>query len=152
MFSLLSTSYQRSFSMSDGYVPDRKIFMTQPFRTATTQHILDNRASELGRQIYEEIEDYDAELDDTHEVGIRLVNFGQTVVFHLKALEWMNPSLICFRGTTEEGHPVKLIQHTSQISILLMTLPRRDPENPKAPIGFGRFREETEEVEEEEIE
>ena len=80
-------------------------------------------------------------MDDEHEVGVRLVNFGQTIVFHLEGLGWSNPSLISFRGKTDAGEPVELIQHVSQINIFLMKLPRKDPSKPKRLIGFGSTEE-----------
>jgi hypothetical protein len=58
------------------------------------------------------------------------------VIFHLHNMGYWNPSLISFSGTTENGEPVELIQHISQISLLLMKLPRTNPSEPKKPIGF----------------
>lgn len=75
-------------------------------------------------------------LDNEHEVGVRLVNFGQTVVFSLEDMRYCDPSLISFIGRTQEGQPVEFIQHVNQISILLMKLPRQYPAEPKRPIGF----------------
>lgn len=95
-----------------------------------------NLASVFYSQLAKQISDFDTSLDDAHEVGVRLVNFGQTLVFHLKGMSYSNPSLITFRGTTENGEPVELIQHVNQISILLIKLSRREPEKPKRPIGF----------------
>jgi hypothetical protein len=40
-------------------------------------------------------------------------------------------------GVTEDGNPVQLIQHVSQISVLLMKLPRKDTSKPKQPFGFA---------------
>jgi hypothetical protein len=96
-----------------------------------------NLASEFHRRLVEWINSFDAALDQAHEVGVRLVSFGQTVVFHLDDIGFWNPSLISVRGFTEDGSPVELIQHVSQISVLLMKLPRRDPSKPKRPIGFA---------------
>lgn len=96
-----------------------------------------NLAGEFQRRLVEWINDFDAGLDQAHEVGVRLVSFGQTVVFHLSNIGYWNPSLISFSGVTEDGSPVELIQHVSQISVLLMKLPRKDPSKPKRPIGFA---------------
>ena len=96
-----------------------------------------NLASEFHKRLVKWISDFDASLDETHEVGVRLVNFGQTVVFHLADIGYWNPSLIWFRGSDDDGHPVELIQHVSQISVLLMKLLRKDPSRPKLPIGFS---------------
>lgn len=97
-----------------------------------------NLASEFYERLVKWISKFDESLDNEYEVGVRLVNFGQTIIFHLKDIDYWNPSLLIFRGTTESGEPVELIQNTSQISILLMKLPRKEPELPKNPIGFCR--------------
>jgi hypothetical protein len=94
-----------------------------------------NHASEFHERLTRWIHQFNAGLDEDHEVGVRLVNFGQSVVFHLQRINYWNPSLISFSGTTEDGNPVELIQHVSQISILLLKLPRNDVSKPK--IGFS---------------
>jgi len=95
-----------------------------------------NLASEFHRRLIKWINDFDAELDVAHEVGLRLVNFGQEITFHLNDISYWNPSLISFSGHTEEGDPVVLIQHVTQISVLLKKMKRSDPSLPKKPIGF----------------
>lgn len=95
-----------------------------------------NYASEFHSRLVEWINDFDRELDAEHEVGVRLVTFGQAVTFHIDGLGYANPSLIVFYGVSEDGDPVELIQHVSQISVLLTKMPRRDPNRPKGRIGF----------------
>jgi len=116
----------------------------QPIRNVAVENIHANRASEFCRHLLEWIHEFDASLDATHEVGVRLVSFGQTVIFHLAGLGYANPSLIAFSGETEGGDPVELIQHVSQISLLLMKLPRKNPDAPKKPIGFYAIQTEKE--------
>lgn len=96
-----------------------------------------NLASEHYAGLVKEIANFDASLDEKHEVGVRLVNFGQTFIFHLEGMDYLNPSLIVFYGATDKGDPIKLIQHVTQINILLMKLPRREPDKPKQPLGFA---------------
>jgi hypothetical protein len=95
-----------------------------------------NHASKFYEHLINWINDFDSKLDNEHEVGVRLVNFGQTVVFSLEDMRYCDPSLISFIGHTQEGQPVELIQHIHQINILLMKLPRQYPTEPKKPIGF----------------
>jgi len=101
-----------------------------------------NQASDFYERLVEWINDFDSGLDHEHEVGVRLVSFGQTVIFHLEDIGYDDPSLITFYGHTEQGDPVELIQHVSQISILLMQMKRADPTQPKKPIGFALKNEE----------
>lgn len=94
-------------------------------------------ASAFHKRLVTWINEFDQSLDNDYEVGVRLVSFGQSVVFHLTNIGYWDPFLISFTGTTEEGQPVELIQHVNQISILLMKLPRKNPDQPKRPIGFN---------------
>tara|TARA_R100000687_G_scaffold34159_1_gene28159 strand:- start:7738 stop:8121 length:384 start_codon:yes stop_codon:yes gene_type:complete len=100
-----------------------------------------NLADEFHRRLIEWINDFHRSLDDEHEVGARLVNFGQSVTFHIEDIGYWNPSLISFKGKNENGEPVELVQHISQISILLIALKRENIEQPKRPIGFMSWEE-----------
>src|SRR5258708_5811223 len=92
-------------------------------------------ASGFHERLQKMVRDFENELDSDSEVGVRLVSFGQVLTFHLANIGYWNPLLITFEGETDNGEPVKLIQNVSQISILLMRLPRRvDPQ--RKPIGF----------------
>ena len=95
-----------------------------------------NLASEFYKRLVNKINLFNESLDDEYEVGVRLINFGQTITFHLQDMDYLNPSLITFLGETETNERVELIQHISQISILLMKLRRKDPSQPKHPFGF----------------
>lgn len=105
-------------------------------RSPLVTNVEANYASEFHKRLVKWVSDFDASLDEEHEVGARLVSFGQTVIFHLSGIGYWNPSLIIFHGDTDAGEPVQLIQHVSQISILLMTLPRTDPSKPRRWMGF----------------
>ena len=87
------------------------------------------------------INDFHKSLDENFEVGLTLVNFGTNICFHVEDIGYWNPSLISFRGHKEGGEPVELIQHVTQISILLTKMKRENPQEPKRPIGFKTWEE-----------
>ncbi|OKH45938.1 hypothetical protein NIES30_18245 [Phormidium tenue NIES-30] len=95
-----------------------------------------NLASEFAEKLLSRINRFDSGLDGEHEVGVKLVSFGQSVTFHVSNVGYFNPSLILFVGLTEDGNQVELMQHVSQISFLLIALPKLEPDQPKRPIGF----------------
>lgn len=95
-----------------------------------------NHASEFYKSLVEMINEFDKNLDEEHEVGMRLVTFGQSITFHVTDLGYYDPSLNRFYGQLENGSSVELIQHVSQISFLLMSVKRLNPEQPKKRIGF----------------
>jgi hypothetical protein len=103
-----------------------------------------NLASEFYKRLVEMINEFDEKLDPEHEVGARLVSYGQTVLIHIEDLGYYNPSLIKFHGRLEDGSKVELIQHVSQISFLLMAVKRLNPDEPKKRIGFNTYEEASE--------
>jgi Family of unknown function (DUF6173) len=107
--------------------------ITEAFRDVQN----DSSAERLANHILKRMELFDEELDKEHEVGIKLVSFGQTHTFHVSEIGVCQPSLIIFRGYTDNEEPVELIQHVSQISFLLMCLPRLEPEAEKKKITMG---------------
>ena len=80
------------------------------------------------------IKQFESRLDDEHEIGARLVSFGHNLTFHIEDMGYYGPDMIVFYGKAENGEPVQLIQHTSQLSVLLMAV-RKQAERPRR-IGF----------------
>jgi Family of unknown function (DUF6173) len=115
-----------------GLKPKVPSFNLESIKIPTNQ----NLASEFYTRLVEMINEFDSELDQEHEVGMRLVSFGQTVQFHVEDLGYYDPSLIRFYGRTDDNNMIELIQHVSQISFLLMAVKRLNPEEPKKKIGF----------------
>jgi len=101
-----------------------------------TEKIEKGYASILHEQILKSINNFDEQLDSEHEVGLKLVSFGQSIQFHVTNIYYKDPYLISFHGFLDDGSPVKLIQHVSQISFLLIKVKRLNPNEPKRPIGF----------------
>ena len=98
---------------------------------------MESTAAKTCERLHSIMERFDERLDDTEEVGVRLVSFGQEIVFHVQSVGFWNPHLIIFEGVKEDGSLISLVQHTSQLSFLLTALKRLAPEEPKRPIGFG---------------
>lgn len=93
-------------------------------------------AKNLFNQLVQRIQLFESTLDADKEVGIQLVNFGINTTFSVSRLGYMDPSLIWFEGTLDNGSAVQLVQHVNQISFLTMALPRQNPDEPRSPIGF----------------
>ncbi len=100
-------------------------------------------AREFYNRLVEWINDFDSKLDQGREVGVRLVTFGKAVVFHLTDIVYKNQSLISFIVVTEKQEPIELIQHVSQISVLLMKMKRINLNEPKKKIGFTKHDDNT---------
>ncbi|MGY4876482.1 DUF6173 family protein [Vreelandella aquamarina] len=112
-----------------------------PYVPPTMQQILrerdaENSAEAFYHKLIRLFNDFHRMLDKDHEAGARLVSFGQSFTFHITNISYWDPSLIIFEGVNDDGSPVELVQHVTQISVLMVALKRREPEAPKRPIGF----------------
>ena len=95
-------------------------------------------ASVASKQIRQIIEFFEKSLDQEHEVGAKLVSYGQSMTIHILDVKFQDPGFVIFLGATTEGDRVMLVQHTSQISFLLMAMPRLEPEGPPRRFGFAQ--------------
>ena len=79
--------------------------------------------------------DFQASLDDEHDVGVMLTNFGSTVLMQVTSIGYEKSVLMVFRGYVD-GREATLIQHVSQLNFLLTSVPKA-PDTPKRKIGFN---------------
>ena len=79
--------------------------------------------------------DFQASLDEEHDIGLLLTNFGQTMLMEVTQIGFERSVLMVFRGYVH-GRQSTLIQHISQLSFLLTSVPK-DPNAPKRKIGFN---------------
>lgn len=101
---------------------------------AEDAHIRNNPVIQVCKAIRDYVEAFERDLDEEHEIGIRLASFGGVVVFHAQQIGFSMPNVITFYGVTEDGEKVQLIQHVSQLSFLLKAVKKQE-EKPKR-IGF----------------
>ena len=80
------------------------------------------------------IEEYQASLDDEHEVGLLLTNFGQTTIMQVCEIGYEESVLLIFKGYVN-GKFSTLVQHVSQLNFLITSV-SKDPDRPKRKIGF----------------
>jgi len=104
------------------------------------RNIDDLRTSPLAegvcRHIIQEIIDFESNLPDDMQAGGRLVSFGGGEIFSINDIKYSNPNLIIFYGELPDGSKVRMIQHQSQLNIMLMAVPLREPDKPRRKIGF----------------
>lgn len=85
--------------------------------------------------IIDEIKQFQSKLDEEHEVGVFLASFGQRILMNVTNIGYANPSLIIFIGYVN-GKESTLIQHVNQLSFLLTSVEKADPDKPAHRIGF----------------
>lgn len=68
------------------------------------------------------INSFENDLDNDHEIGARLVSFGENVTFHIIDMGFWGPDIITFDGINDKNEPIKLIQNINQLSVLLVSM------------------------------
>lgn len=85
------------------------------------------------------IADFEGDLSPNEEVGACLASFGRDVRIRVESLGFRNPYLIIFQGTiVDSGERVELVQHVSQINLLLLAVPKPDDHVEAKRIGFHK--------------
>jgi hypothetical protein len=101
---------------------------------ANTPLMPPNMAESAVGAIYEEIGDFEASLDDLHEMGMSIVGGPAGVCLHVRRIYRYGTDKLVFDGIDSDGRPLRLIQHLSQLNFLMMSAKKIG--NTAARIGF----------------
>jgi hypothetical protein len=93
-----------------------------------------NPAEMAHKRLGEQIAEFEASLSPEEEVGAILIGAPGGLVFHMTQVYHINMDLLVFEGLNEHGKPLRLVQHVTQLSILLAALPKLSAEPRR--IGF----------------
>jgi hypothetical protein len=86
------------------------------------------------------IQNFETQLDADHEVAMGFAG-GDAGVIRIEGLGYFDPDIITFYGTDDDGAKTQLVQHVTQLNVMLMALPKL-PEQPEPNrIGFQLARE-----------
>ncbi len=86
-------------------------------------------------KIMEQIHDFEKELDDDHEIALKLASFGSSTTMTVASIGYQNPDMLYFYGFVN-GKDAQLIQHTNQLNFLITSVERQDKSKPAHRIGF----------------
>ena len=85
-------------------------------------------------RIARQINEFEKNLTSQEEIGGRFLSTPKEEVFHIEDLDYRNPDMLVFHGKDGNGRPVQLLQHYSQLSVLLSVVPTQE-QQPRR-IGF----------------
>ncbi|WP_253944548.1 DUF6173 family protein [Pseudogemmobacter hezensis] len=85
------------------------------------------------------IRHFESQLDQDHEVAMGFTG-SQAGVLRIEGLGFSDPDLLTFYGQDESGLKTQMVQHVSQLSVLLRAVPKATPEEPPLRIGFQLLR------------
>ncbi len=87
------------------------------------------------------IQNFEEGLDNEHEVAMGFAG-GDAGVLRIEGMGFFDPDIVTFYGTDEYGAKTQLIQHVTQLAVILRAIPRAAlgegdaPEDAPRRIGF----------------
>jgi hypothetical protein len=82
------------------------------------------------------IRNFEAQLDAGQEAAMGFAG-DEAGVVRIEGVGFMDPDILTFYGRDEDGLKTQLIQHVSQLSVVLRAVPKREPEAAPRRIGFA---------------
>ena len=81
------------------------------------------------------IQNFEKQLDNDHEVGMGFAG-GEAGVLKIEGLGFYDPDIVTYYGTNDAGVKMQLIQHVSQLNVMLMASPKHIDQSEPNRIGF----------------
>ena len=81
------------------------------------------------------IRNFEEQLDNAHEVAMGFTG-GDAGVLRIEGIGYFDPDIVTFYGRDATGARTQLIQHVSQLNVMLRALPKPKTDSPPTRIGF----------------
>jgi hypothetical protein len=81
------------------------------------------------------IRNFEETLDEAHEVAMGFAGSDAGTI-RIEGMGYFDPDIVTFYGQDQMGMRTQLIQHVSQLSVMLRALPKQIEEAPPTRIGF----------------
>ncbi|MEP5151476.1 DUF6173 family protein [Planktotalea sp.] len=86
------------------------------------------------------IQNFEEQLDNEHEVAMGFTG-GDAGVLKIEGMGFFDPDIVTFYGTDPTGGKTQLVQHVSQLNVMLRALPKEVEAEEPNRIGFKLARE-----------
>jgi hypothetical protein len=87
------------------------------------------------------IQKFEEMLDDEHEVAMGMTG-GDAGVLRIEGMGYFDPDMVTFYGRDPSGARTQLVQHVTQLNVMLRAMPKAAPQEPKPRrIGFQLAKE-----------
>lgn len=81
------------------------------------------------------IQNFEKQLDNEHEVAMGFAG-GESGVLRIEGMGYFDPDILTFYGSDDAGGKTQLVQHVSQLSVMLRALPKPGAASEPNRIGF----------------
>ncbi len=86
-------------------------------------------------RVIQYIRNFEAQLDNAHEVALGFTG-ADAGILQIEGLGFYDPDILTFYGIDEDGLKTQLVQHVSQLNVILRAVPKHAAEEPPRRIGF----------------
>ncbi|MEO6298696.1 MAG: DUF6173 family protein [Paracoccaceae bacterium] len=102
---------------------------------ATTKPKAKSPAQSAYERVILYIRNFEKHLNADQEVAIGFAG-SDAGILQIEGLGFFDPDILTFYGRDENGTKTQLIQHVSQLSVMLHARPKADPDDEPRRIGF----------------
>lgn len=95
----------------------------------------ENPVAAIKKVIQKQITDFESNLGDDYDLGAWLASFGNQILIIVEEIQFSEPTLVIFNGRDNLNNKLQLIQHASQLNLLLNAV-KKTTDEPRRPIGF----------------
>jgi len=81
------------------------------------------------------IQNFEKQLDSSHEIAMGFTG-GEAGGLRIEGMGYFDPDIITFYGSDGAGARTQLVQHVSQLNVMLRALPKSVEDKPANRIGF----------------
>ena len=117
--------------------PDAICFEKEPLPEAVTRRPVERKspAEWAYQRLILYIQNFEKVLDAEHEVAMSFTDTGGGFL-RIEGLGYFDPDIVTFYGTDGSGARVQLVQHVTQLNVLLRAMPKQEKTEAPRRIGF----------------
>lgn len=94
-----------------------------------------NNAEYIAKVIGQKIVNFQSLLSDVQDVALQIIQFNNSIILYVTEVSHLGTGLIVFQGVGVDELPCEIVQHISQINLMMKIVPKL-PEAPHRKIGF----------------
>nr|DAE59808.1 MAG TPA: hypothetical protein [Caudoviricetes sp.]DAH62460.1 MAG TPA: hypothetical protein [Caudoviricetes sp.] len=94
-----------------------------------------NNAEYMAKVIGQRIVDFQSTLSEVQDVALQIIQFNNSITLYVTKVSHLGLGLIVFQGSDSANNPCEIVQHISQINVL-MAIVSKPADIPHRKIGF----------------
>ena len=94
-----------------------------------------NNAEYMAKVIGQRIVDFQSTLSAVQDVALQIIQFNNSITLYVTKVSHLGLGLIVFQGSDSANNPCEIVQHISQINVL-MAIVSKPADIPHRKIGF----------------